>query len=273
MVYATISRENDITAVDTATGLTERGADSPGSIKVPHSSAITEIRIGVAADWTADTLLGFSTGLHIYGSGCAEQWVAGPVGATGGAAATSSGLNIAEPAVYPCNIPVIPGNEISLAGFMQGEDCGSLRMMVTLVFDGPVKGKVKRFDYREVDLASANTPVTLSVRGGVTENDFKVGNETIVEVHVGAGCKVVAGPLAATTLFIITGAGTKGNLEFQGNSITVQDDPTISGATNVVSLVKYHTLIKTETGDLRVQGQEVEDDVGTPFSVCMLGFA
>lgn len=274
MVYDVISRENDVTAVDTSTGLTELGADSPGAITVPNASTITEVRIGVAADWTADTLLGFSTAIHLTGS-CGEQWIAGPVAATGGAAATSSGLAIAKPVTYLCNIPVKAGEQINAYAFMQGEDAGSIRVMLTLVFDGTVRGTVKRFDYREVDLAAANTPVTLSVRGGATENDFKVGNERIVEVWVGAGCKVVAGPLGATTHFKLSGNGlaVAGNYDFQGNTITVQDDPTISGATSISELVKYHTGISTKTGQIRCQGQEIEDDVGTPFSVCMLGFA
>lgn len=274
MVYAVVSRENDLTAVDTATGLTELGANSPGAITVPNATRITEIRIGVSADWTADTLLGFSTGLHLQGA-CGEQWLAGPVGATGGAAATSSGLLIAKPVTYLCNIAVTPGQQINAYGYMQGEDCGSLRMMLTLVFDGPVVGKVRRFDYREVDLAAANTGVALSVRGGATENDFKVGNETIVEVYAGAGLKCVAGPLAATTLFELSGNGLvhASDLQFQGHSLTVQDDPTISAATSIEELVKYVTNIKTKTGQIRVTAQEVEDDVGTPFSIIMFGFA
>lgn len=275
MVYDTVCRENDITALDTATNLTELGADSPAAVIVPDSSMITEVRIGVAGDFTADTLLGFSTGLHMWGS-CGDQWLAGPVGNTCGAAGTSSGAVLASAVKILCAIPVKKGEQINLAGFMHGEDVGSIRMMVTLVFDGPVKGTAKRFDYREQDLAAANTPVTLNTRGGATEHDFKVsGGETIVEVHVGAGCKMVAGPLAATTHFKLSGNGLKvaGNYDFQGNSIHTQDDIAASGDTNVIPLEKYISRIETKSGQIRCQAQEVEDDVGTPYAVCMLGFA
>ena len=277
MVNDVISREADITALDTATGLTELGADSPGAVVVPQSGAITEIRIGVGADLTADTLLGCSTALRITGSGLKgpESWIGGPVGQFAGAAATSATTLLTQPTTILCNIPVSPGGQLNLYGFMHGEDVGSLRMMVTLVFDGPVRGQAKYFDYREADLAAANTPVTLNTRGGATENDFKVGNETIVEVHCGAGCKVVAGPLSATTLFELTGTGLNypGPYQFQGHTITVSDDVAISGAANIEELVKYHTPITTRTGEIRVQAQEVEDDVGTPFAIIMFGFA
>lgn len=275
MVYGVVSRENDITALDTATGLTELGADSPGAITVPNASRITEIRVGVSADLTADTLLGFTTGLHLAGA-CGEQWLAGPVGAVGGAAATSASLKIAKPKVYTCNIPVSPGGQINAYGYMHGEDAGSLRMMVTIVFDGPVAGNVKRFDYREQDLAAANTPVTLNTRGGATENDFKVSaGESIVEVHCGAGLKCVAGPLAATTHFRLSGNGLliAGDYDFQGNTLSVADDPTISATANIEDIVKYVTSIPTKTGQIRCQAQEVEDDVGTPFAIICLGFA
>lgn len=274
MTYDTISRENDITALDTATNLTELGADSPGAVTVPNASRITEIRIGVSADLTADTILGFSTGLHMYGT-CGDQWLAGPVGAVGGAAATSATLKIARPTKILCNIPVTPGGQINLVGFLHGEDVGAIRMMVTLVFDGPVTGPCRRFDYREQDLAAANTPVTLNTRGGATEGDFKVAGETIKEVHVGAGLKATAGPLAATTHFKLSGNGLKiaGNYDFQGNTLCVADDVAISGTANIEDLVKYMTEIGVKSGQIRVQGQEVEDDVGTPYAMCMLGFA
>jgi len=274
MVYDVVSRENDITALDTAANLTELGADSPSAIIVPDASHITEIRIGVSADLTADTLLGFSTGLHMFGS-CGDQWLAGPVGAVGGTATTSAGLKISKPTVIFCNIPVKKGEQINLQGFMHGEDVGSLRMMVTVVFDGPIAGPCSRFDYREQDLASANTPVTLNTRGGVAEGDFKVSNETIKEVYVGAGNKPVAGPLAATTHFKLSGNGLRvaGNYDFQGNGLATQDDITASGALNIEDLVKYATEIGVKEGQVRVQAQEVEDDVGTPYAMCMLGFA
>lgn len=273
LVYAVISRENDITALDTSTGLTELGADSPGAITVPNASKITEIRIGCAADLTADTLLGCSTGLHLSGS-CGEQWIAGPVGAFAGAAATSAGAGIHKPVIRLCSIPVVPGEQINAYGFMHGEDIGSLRMMVTLVFDGPVSGPVKRFDYREADLAAANTPVTLNTRGGATEGDFKVSSGQIVEVYCGAGCKYVAGPLAATTLFVLTGNGLQiaTDLQFQGNGLMSQDDIAISGQSDIVDLVHYAAPIATKKGEIRAQAQEVEDDVGTPFAIICLGF-
>jgi len=277
MVFNVISREADVTTLDTLTPLTEQGANSPGDITVPVASHITEIRVGIGADLTADTLEGCTVCLKVSGNGlnAPDSYIGVAACQFAGAAATSATTLLTNPIIIPCKIPVIPGNKIALDGVFHGEDVGSLRIMATLVFDGDVVGTVKYFDYREADLAAANTPVTLANRAGKTENDFKVGSGQIVEVRVGCGNKPVAGPLAATTLFTFSGLGLamKQELELQGNSISTQDDSAISGAAHIIPLALYKGKIPTKPGEIRVQAQEIEDDVGTPFAVCCLGFA
>ena len=272
-------RENDVTALDTATGLTEKGADSPGAFVVPmHASAITEVMIGAVGDYTADAAHNFLAAVRLTGPGlnAPESWLIGPAGSTDGAAATTAGMggtdNIKR---YVCNIPVVKGQRINAYGFMHGSaDCGSIRVGVWLVFDGPVKGNAKYYDYREGDSAAANTPVTITGRGGIAEGDFDVGSGTICDVAVVVSNCPVAGPLAALTLHKFSGNGlvVAGDYEFAGNGLFTQDDITISGTSWTSTGIDYKTSISTKNGAIRVQVQEIEDDVGTPTHGVCLGF-
>lgn len=280
MGYDVDYRENDVTAIDTATALTEQGADSPGAFIVPeHAGAITEIIITVGCDWTTDVIEGFTTAIRLTGPGlnAPESWIGGPVGLTTGATNIMTSSLIALPQRVLCNIPVVPGQKINCYAYMHGSaDMGSLRVSVTLVYDGPEVGTARYFDYREGDTAAANTLVTLTNRGGAAEADFDVGSGEIVEVLVGTGGVVVAGPLAAIHAFHLSGNGlqTAGNYRFTGHSISVDADAgTIASQANIVPCVRYKVSIGTKTGKIRVQAQEIEDDVGTPSNIITFGYA
>lgn len=277
MPYDSDFREADITAVDTMTALTAKGADTPGGFQVPaNASRITEVRITSAADWTADAMYAYACGVHLYGSGLrgSDQWFAGPAGGTCGAAATSAGVQAEGPAVYLCNIPVNGGNVINAAGFMGGEDVGAIHVAVQLIYDGPVSGPCSKFDLREESLTAANTPVTLGQRGDTAEGDVKPQG-TIGELHIVAGLKGVAGPLRAPTSIKLSGAGLAiaGTYEFLGPAFATQDDIAISGKGFTVLPIKTLTNIPTKSGnDIRVQGQMIEDDVGTVFMMVCFGY-
>ncbi len=277
-MYDIDMREQDVTALDTATPLIDLGADAPGAFIVPsHAKAITEILIGAWPDYTADTLEGFTSAVRLSGPGlrAPESWIPGPTGMVGGVATTSAGLGIVKPMHYYCNIPVNGGQMISAAGFMHGSaDMGSLRITCSLVYDGPNVGRWRYMDYREGDTAAANTGVALANRGGVAEGDFRPGS-AIVEVVVGVGGVPVAGPLAAPTIVQLTGSGLSvaGNYIFQGPGIYTQDDITASGDAKTCDMVKYECDIAVKTnGFIRATAQEINDDVGTPSHIIGLGY-
>lgn len=277
-MYAIDYRENDVTALDTQTALTEQGADSPGAFVVPmNASAITEIILAASPDFTADAAHACTTAVRLTGPGLAapESWIAGQSTLTFGAAATSAGQGNEPPMRVLCNIPVNPGQRINAYGFMHGSaDMGSVRVNVSLVYDGPVRGNAKYFDYREGDTAAANTLVTLANRGGVAEGDFDVGAGVITDVIINVTNVGVAGPLGATTAHHFSGSGlaTANPLKFLGNSLYTQDDSAISGKGAVTNAMQYKTDIPTQSGLIRVQAQEIEDDVGTPSHIVCLGF-
>lgn len=277
MPYDSDYRENDITALDTATALDEQGADSPGGFDVPVDARnITEIIIAAGIDPTADSLLGFSTAIRLSGSGIdiGEGFFPGPVGSVAGAAATSSGLIYAQPQRYKCKIPVEGGGPISAEGYMHGEDMGSLHLGVQLVYDG-VPGRIIDMDYREADLAAANTLVNLNTRAGKTERDFNISKNKIAEVHFGSGLKVVAGPLRMAPALHLSGPALVqgGNYKFLGPWGGVQDDPTISGASVIEALTKHECDIQVKKGNkLRAQAQLIEDDPGTGYAIVGLGY-
>lgn len=277
-MYANLTRENDVTALDTKTSLTELGANSPGTVDVPQAGMLTGIKISVAPDWTADSLLGYSTAIQLEGSGIGGlQSYPGPCGATGGAAATSSGLNIKNPQRYKVKIPVVPGQGIDIAGFLHGEDIGSIRMAVTLEFDG-VPGIIKDMDYREADITAANTLTILANKLGRAEAYIQPSSRQIGEIHVNAGVKVVAGPLATVAVYELFGPAipTGSVHEMVGPGISVQDDATISPTSNQVTSEVYQVppgkLVLTSGNRFQARCQGIEDDVGTIFAIMGIGY-
>lgn len=278
MGYDIDYREVDVTALDTATGLTEQGADSPGNFDVPSDAKkITEVIIGVAPDFTADDLFGFSTAIRLSGSGIeiGEGYFPGPVGSTAGAAATSAGLKYAQPMRYKTNIPVKGGGPIEADAFLHGEDIGSIHVIASLVFDG-TPGKLIDCDYREADLSAANTLVNLANRAGKAEQDFDISYGKICEVNFGAGLKAVAGPLRFAPVLHLSGPALKtgGNYRFPGPSGGSQDDIAISGDMVIERLTKFEDVdIALKTGNkLRAQAQMLEDDAGTGYAIVGLGY-
>lgn len=276
-MYDSDYREEDITALDTETLLNVQGADAAGNFDVPaHAKAITEVRITVSPDWTADNVFGFSSGVRLSGGGIQVGYGAfgGPCGMTAGAAALSGGLGITGQTKYLTNIPVIGGGSIEARGCMMGTaDMGSLRMTVDLVYDGPV-GLIKDADYREVDLTAANTLVQLTGKQGANNGDYlPVG--PIGELNLNSGCCTVAGPLACVVTFHFSGAGflAAGNYKFIGPGIHTQDDILLAGNSSVFGEgMRYMTGgIATKAGStIRCQAQMIEDDVGTANAIATL---
>lgn len=277
MPYDSDYREADISALDTATALSEQGADSPGGFDVPvDAKLITDILIACGTDLTADALLGFSSGIHLSGGGIdiGEGYFPGPVGTACGAAGTSSGMGYSRPQHYKTKIPVTGGGPIKCDGFLHGEDIGNLHMAVQLVYDG-VPGTVIDMDYREADLAAANTLVNLNTRAGATERDFEVSYNKIGEIHFGAGLKPVAGPLRFVPVLHLSGPAFKvgGNYKFIGPAGGSQDDIAASGALTITDLQKNVCAIDIKKGNkLRAQAQMIEDDAGTGYAIVGLGY-
>lgn len=269
-------REEDITALDTPTLLNVQGADALGNFSVPGDAQfLTEVRITVSPDWTADALLGFSSGVQLSGGGLEAKIGAfgGPCGTVSGAATLSGGIGIADGTVYHTAIKVTGGGTIEARGCMLGEDMGSLRMTVTLVYDGPA-GLIKDADYREADLTAANALVALQARQGANNNDFQVIGP-IGEIYLNGGLKPVAGPLACSTGFHFSGAGflRSGNYKYTGPSFHTADDIALCGNSQVFSGIRYMTggiPVRSQTNLVRCQAQEIEDDVGTIFSIATL---
>lgn len=276
MVYDSDYREVSVTALETATPITAQGADTPGAFVVPTNvSRITEIRIRANLGCADDTAFGFTTAIHIYGGGVvlSEGWFPGPVGLVEGHATGSGSVTDEEEQIYLTNIPVKPGAQFNIDGYMLGEDVGLIHMFVQIVYDGPVVGKIVDMDYRSIDLTAANTLVTLTERGAAAvEGDIRPPYDTIGEIYVGAGAKVTAS--AATVAgfaFQLSGAGllVAGNYKFLGNTIGSRTDLAES---SIKALTKYHCGIRVKRGNpIRVQAQMLETDLGTAFSV--VGFA
>jgi len=277
MVYDSDYREAAQTGLETATPLVEQGADTLGAFIVPTNvSRITEIRIGVHVLIAADAAMGMTSSIHMYGGGIVlgEGWFPGPVMTIAGHATGSGGIANVDLQKYLVNIPVKPGGQFNVDAFMLGEDVGAAHFFAGVVYDGPVVGKIKDMDYRSIDLTAANGLVTLTERGAaVVEGDMKPAYGKIGEIFLGAAAKETA---AATTgvglAFHLSGPGllAAGNYKFLGEGWTLQDDVNVAV---IKELTHYRVNIPVKTNNpIRVQGQMLEADVGTAFSILGFGY-
>jgi hypothetical protein len=278
MTFDSDFREANIAALGTATPLTAQGADTPGAFVVPTNvSRITEIRIGVGLSIADDAIMGLTTGIHIYGGGVtlAEGWFPGPVCTTGSIAAASGDRIGDVTQKYLTNIPVKPGGQFNIDGYMLGEDVGAIQMLVQIIYDGPVAGKIRDMDFRTMDLTAANTLVTLTERNdAVVEGDIRPAYPTIGEIFVGAGAKItVSAGVVVGLAFQLSGPGllSAGNYKFiSGHTWGLSTESAAN--TKISQLERYVCGIQTKLGNaIRIQAQMIEGDVGTAFSI--VGFA
>lgn len=282
MVYSLVTRENVVADDDVVANLTELGANSPGTVTVPNSSLLTGVFINCAPDWTADAHYGFSSAVTLTGSGVGgHQAYGGPCGATVGLAVGSCGLSEHPAQRYKTRIPVVPGQNIDIHGWMHGEDMGALNMAVTLEFDG-VPGVCKDFDYREEILAAANTPVVLGAKLGLAEAYFRPSSKQIGEIHVNGGMKPIAGPLGTVVQYSLYGPAmpTGGEYQFIGCAYATQDDTGAAAAVGGGGSVQSNNIVYTiprgnmtlAPGTFQCQAQMLEDDIGDVFAIITIGY-
>jgi len=275
MVYHSDYREQTITALETVTFLNAKGGETPGNVVVPSDvSRITEINIGLAPEATVDNIMGASSCIHIHGGGVKLPvgYFAGPTFTTGGGAATTPGGGFYLPHRILTNIPVVPGGNFRIDGFMCGEDVGAIHLTVGIVYDG-IPGKIIDGDIRSIDLATTNLLTTMTERADATvEGDIQPPYSKIIELHFAVGAKVTAGNDAVSTALHLTGPGlvVAGPYEWIGPTIGINDDTAIS----LNAVVTHPMVYKLGSGiavrkgtDIRFQAVMLEGDVGTAWSM------
>lgn len=279
MVYDADYREVAMAAVDTEYAMTAQGADTPNDFDVPTNVLrITEIRIGLGGINGPDTITGTTSAIHLSGSGITigEGYFPGPTMSNSGAAATAGGFDTFNLQKYEVNIPVKPGGKIHAAAMIHGEDPGTAQMFLTLVYDGPVIGKIRDYDYREIDIgAAANTLYAVVDRWGTAAyGDFRpVG--TIGEIVIGNAVDPTGdanNPLGVGTAVHLTGSGlvNAGNYKYIGPCGVVCPDTDVTPAMIVRQLERYVTNIQVKLGStIRASAQNIESiQVGH----CIVGF-
>ena len=133
----TLTVEGDLTAVDTRTLLTTQGSVTAPSLVVPSGmNKIDKILVACAAEGLADGSATFL--LRLGGAGVlkGEQVIA--VGAAG-RIAVQAGSDAAPQVgklfvIDNVDIDVSPSDTITVAGEMAGQDLGTARMVVTVLF-------------------------------------------------------------------------------------------------------------------------------------------
>ena len=134
----TITVEGDITAVDTATGLTTQGSVSAPSLVIPAGKSlikrvIAAVAHGVGAAGSAVFIL------RLGGGGVKDGEQVLVIGA-GGFVAVQAGSDQAPSAMGPVilddvDIAVSPSNVIRIQAEMAGSDLGTAEIAVTLVYE------------------------------------------------------------------------------------------------------------------------------------------
>lgn len=128
-----ITREGDMTAVDTASALTSLGSEgAQGNVIVPAGvNAIKQIIVAASSDGAA---VGSSTFfIRLKGNGLKEGQQTICVGAMGGTLATT-GIAAVPPVKLDVDIPVTANNQITIEAEMCGADSGTARCVATLAF-------------------------------------------------------------------------------------------------------------------------------------------
>jgi len=133
----TLTVEGDITAVDTATTLSTQGSVTAPSLVVPSGvSKIVKVIVGVSPDMAAAGRASFFIRLGGNAVLGGEQVLA--IGAAGGqlpqAGADPSGIPPILTILEDLDIDVSPSETIRVQAEMAGQDLGTTRVVVTLVF-------------------------------------------------------------------------------------------------------------------------------------------
>jgi len=247
MGHDTAIREAPLAAIDTMYPLTQRGADTPGPVDVPsHVSMLTGIRIGLGS-LHQDLYVGTTSAIHIFGGGLkgvGYGWFVGPMMAHASAGASSGHVLQSEGMYYNTAIPLNPGGEISLEGFIHGEDPVSAHIIVCLEFDG-FPGRIVDSDYREETVGgTANAFTRLGVRGaGVAESDFaptkKIGEVIagfIVDPDGHATDSFTIGPVIQLTE---GGLLINGSYRYAANWGGIGPDVDVAGGDLLINPVRY----------------------------------
>jgi len=133
----TLTVEGDIVSADTATSLTTQGSVSAPSLVTPSGvRKIQRLIVGVAADLAAAGDSGYFVRLNGAAVLKGEQVIT--VGAQGGQA-PQAGSDQATSGVIlfdldDVDIDVVGSEVITIQGEMAGDDLGTARMVVTLIF-------------------------------------------------------------------------------------------------------------------------------------------
>jgi len=133
----TLTVEGDITAVDTATSLTTQGSVSAPSLVIPAGvSRIDKIICGIAPDMAAAGRATFFIRLGGNAVLGGEQVIA--IGAAGGqlpqTGADPTGIAPIHVVLEDLDIAVRASDTIRIQAEMAGQDLGTARAVVTLVF-------------------------------------------------------------------------------------------------------------------------------------------
>jgi len=166
-----VTVEADLSAVDTWTSL--------GTIDVPiDASHLVKMVLSDSPDFGTSALgVRYLTGYRLRGNGLVTGGLHRYLGHAGAITIETAGVGCDEvhPTVYPMNLQVKGGNQLTVEATMLGEDSGDSHAMLQAVFaSGGNPGGFVDGDFREGDISDIDTPTSLTAVGSASEGDFDV---------------------------------------------------------------------------------------------------
>lgn len=136
MAYYVTRRATMAAAVNVAVPVNlDFEGNAAGAITIPQSvSKIAQLIIAVGASVIAIASAGVTLGLRLAGTGLIQGQQDIAAGAVREDTTSTGGTKGIAPFVLDTDIPVTPGQIVSMSAFMGGVDPGSPEVMVTVVF-------------------------------------------------------------------------------------------------------------------------------------------
>jgi hypothetical protein len=163
MAQITRFMEGQQTAVDTATAMAGPAAET--TINVPEGmTQITECIISSITDGGA---LGSAVvGIEMTGVGLTDSPQRFVIGGGGAEVVNATHFGVRSMSIGPMGIGVVPGNDITVNGWMLGEDSGTTFAGVTFVFSPRKKGPNGVWLSQEVQPTAVDTNIQFQNWGG-----------------------------------------------------------------------------------------------------------
>jgi len=268
-----VTREVDLSAVNTWTALTNYGATAAGAVQVPSKARfISKIEISTAWDVNSTAAVyKLMSAIRLSGNGLVNGGIykfLGQVGYHAQVNAFASG-SYHQMTTYMTRIPVSPSDQISIEGNMLAEDAGDATIVCTLHFSGSDPGSgIVDADCRNNNITAVDTATSMTTLGGDTLGVFKVptNRSKIIGIAIAVAPDMAAGAAAQRCVGVaqLTGPALKsgGNYMVQSDTYAYSAQGSAGWGQGGQVVIHGVDLEVVPASELTVNGQMIGEDSG-----------